>query len=279
MEHLTERQRHEDEYFETLNFKYFDPVRDIIKANVKDSAIVLVGSRRTGKSILIRDLYYKIHKYYEDVYLFTETYETNKTFWNFIDKKNVYKGIDEAALNRIWEIQERRINESKETDKHKMPHVLLILDDIIGDNSSAKSSDFLCKVFANGRHACICVLLATQTMKKISKHVRGNADISIGFYFKNIDDKHDFVDENFSVDSRRLGCKILDSIVAQEDHTGIVCLNYLHTTDIERKITKYQASEKVPKETGKRKMIISNHIEAPYKISQSKYRFLENEMS
>lgn len=273
--HLTVRQKEEDAYFETLKFIYFDPERDIIKANVKNSAITLVGSRRRGKSYLIRDFYYKIGKYYDKVYLFSGTADVQKDFWNFIDPKNIYEGIDEVALNRILGEQKKVIDNSKETDKTKMPHVMIIFDDIIQDNTSAKSSDFICKMYSNGRHYNILSILATQSLKKISKHARDNTDITIAYAFKNGNDKDDFVDENFSVDSNRIGKKILDSITANEDYHCIVVLNYLATKDIEKMVMRYLADAKARKEPKRRQPILKMDLYRGSMTTDSKYKFIE----
>ncbi len=278
--HLTERQKKEDEYYNTLNFEYFDPERDIIKAGIKNATITLVGARRRGKSILIRDLYYKIGKHYTKVYLFSGTAEAQGSFWDFIPKKNIFYGVDETKLEKIWEEQGREIENSKETDKTKMPHVMIIFDDVINTNSGVRNSDFICKLYSNGRHYNILSILATQSYKKVSKHARDNTDISIAYSFKNTDDTDDFVKENFSVDSARLGRKIFDGITGNGDYHSIVVLSYLQSKDITKTIKKYLAdpSPKMIKEP--RKVKTTEKINGLYsnsKVNSGRYNFYSSD--
>ncbi len=265
--------REEDDMFKTLNFQYFEPLRDIIKSGVKNAAITLVGARRRGKSVLIRDLYYKIGHYYSEVYLFSGTADAQLDFWNFIPKKNIFQGVNETELERIWDSQKKVINSSKETDKKKMPHVLIIFDDVIQDNTGVRSSEFICKMYSNGRHLNICSILATQSFKKVSKHARDNTDITIAYNFKNGDDKDDFVRENISTVSPRLGKKILDSITCNQDYHCIIALNYINSLDTTQMIKKYLAEENPKPRKESRKVIIASAKESLYKISPSTYEF------
>ena len=178
-EALTPKAIKEQQFVDSLKLKVFDPVKDIINTdkNVKNASITIVGKRRSGKSELIRALYYKLKDYYKTFYLCTHTYETNKDFWKFIDPRNVIIGVNEARLNKIMEEQVAEIN--KAGSKDKAPYICVIFDDIINSESGVRYSDFISNIYANGRQYNIMNILATQSLKKVSKHVRDNTDITI----------------------------------------------------------------------------------------------------
>lgn len=244
---LSKRKLEEDTYLDSLDFAYFDPVKDIVEAGIKNATITLVGKRRSGKSVLIRDFGYKLHKHFENVYLFSGTSDVQGEFWDWIPKDNIFEGLDETAANNIWKMQTEVIKNSRETDKSKMPHVLVIFDDVITGNQGVRNSDFLAKLYSNGRHVNICSILATQSFKKVSKHVRDNTDISIAYKFKNGDDKNDFAQENFVTSSGHLREGIMDKITGSNDFHCIVVLNHINSTDLLLTVKKYKADNDVPK--------------------------------
>lgn len=246
---LSRKKVEEKEYLDSLNFEYFHPVKDIIDAGIKNATITLVGKRRSGKSVLMKDFGYQIHSHFDSVYLFSGTSDVQGDFWDWIPKENIFQGLDEMAANTIWDMQKEIIMKSKETDKTKMPHVLVIFDDVITGNQGVRNSDFLAKLYSNGRHLNICSILATQSFKKVSKHVRDNTDISIAYKFKNGDDKKDFADENFVTDSAYLKQGIMDKITGQDDFHCIVVLNHINSTDLLTVVKKYKASNDIPKFT------------------------------
>lgn len=222
----------ENEYVDKLVIKAFDPVEDIIntKKNVKNASITIVGKRRSGKSELIRAMYYKLKGYYKSFYLCTYTYETNKEFWNFIPEKNIIHGINEERLKEILAKQVEEINNAG--SKELAPYICIIFDDIINDETGVRYSSFISNLYANGRHYNICSILATQSLKKVSKHARDNTDITVCYRLKNEEDREAVYSENLTAPSKGIGLKILDK-VSNVPYQSIVFLNYLDRGNID----------------------------------------------
>lgn len=230
-EWVTPKGRMEQEYVDKLTFKKFDPVKHIIgpKINTKNASITIIGKRRSGKSNLIRDLYHKLKSYYKTFYLCTNTYATNKDFWKFIDPRNIIIGIDEARLSKIIDEQTEAIN--KEKTREDAPYVCIIFDDIITSETGVRYSDFISSLYANGRQYNIMSILATQSLKKVSKHARDNTDITICYRMKNLEDRKAVVEENFEAPTPGIGLKILRKICT-EPFQCVVCLNYADEGDV-----------------------------------------------
>ena len=72
-------------------------------------------------------------------------------------------------------------------DKPDQYVYFIILDDCITNKSafSSKKSSSLTKAILNSRHIGICLYIATQHIKMVSKAVRGNVDIWMLFKTKN----------------------------------------------------------------------------------------------
>lgn len=232
----------EQAYVDKISPQDFDIVKDIIKSriNVKNASVTIVGKRRSGKSVLIRDFYYSLKPYYKTFYLCTNTYDTNIAFWDFIDPQNVIRGIDEARLAKIFKEQEDLVKSAG--DNSKVPYICIIFDDIITSETGARYSDFISTLYANGRHYNTMSILATQSLKKISKHARDNTDITICYRLKNLEDRKTVVEENFEVPTPGIGLKLLRKVCSVE-HQAIVFLNYLIDGDIST-VRKYIANAK-----------------------------------
>lgn len=75
----------------------------------------------------------------------------------------------------------------RELEKPDQYVYMIILDDCITNKSafSSKKSNALTKAILNSRHIGICLYIATQHIKMVSKAVRGNVDIWMLFKTKN----------------------------------------------------------------------------------------------
>ena len=71
---------------------------------------------------------------------------------------------DEERLERLWNTQEAREPEER-------PHILLVLDDVLGD-PAARWSEMVDKAFIKGRHIFLSVILISQVSNLVLTPVR-----------------------------------------------------------------------------------------------------------
>ena len=88
-----------------------------------------------------------------------------------IDAENVFSDYDEGIINSIVEEQENIIHEF---GKHKAPHILLILDDVITSLPDSKR-DLMKKLFFSARHRLISIIVTSQSFVAIPRALRLNA--------------------------------------------------------------------------------------------------------
>jgi len=238
---LSVKQLANKEYVDNIDFDIFNMQTDILM----DSAVTIVGKRRSGKSELIRNIAYELRNKVKDVYLFSGTADTQMDFWNFVPIENVYKGLNEEKLDDIFESQKEMIQQAEadgNKDKSTLPYVMIIFDDVIKGAQGVRHSDKLAFMYCNGRHFNVLSMLCVQGYKSCSPQVRENTDVSIAFRFKNQNTSEDFVKENFNCSSD-IGRRIMTKICEDDEnpHQCIVVLAHLRTGNIEKQIKKYTA--------------------------------------
>ena len=139
----------------------------------RESFILILSIRRSGKSFLISQLIYNFMNNADEnnktshLYMFSNTAKIDqKGQYNFVDKKSIFSAKPEnieRVVKRIVEIQ-------KET--HKKNHVLLVFDDI---DLSSKYSSSIEWLAVQGRHYNITVILSAQiATTAISPLIRNN---------------------------------------------------------------------------------------------------------
>ena len=153
---------------------------DVTKVS-PDSFVVVVGKRRYGKSWWSQWLLSFIFYMFREVYVFTGT--KHNGFWDaHVPEKRIYQKFQPDIIDAILD-QQRAIYERflEGYDDGTVPHVLVILDDVI-DDASFKHQETLHRLAYAGRHYFMFVLLCTQDCKGIGPGLRGNADLIVLTY-------------------------------------------------------------------------------------------------
>lgn len=167
----------------------WDPTAEEHRLPVDDGFfVILEGSRRIGKSVFLKWL---LQFYCDDFDLAIVLTETPMNgFWQpVVGNKWVHYGwnpflVDQLIEEQI-EIRQKHDNQEKfgGGDGTRARHVLLVLDDIIGQKR-IHYDDTIQKLATQGRHFYISVVLTTQDPKAISPQLRQNADIAVIFQQK-----------------------------------------------------------------------------------------------
>lgn len=221
----------------------------------KAFSAMIIGKRRSGKSIFLKDMMYKIRKWYKDVYIFSETLYMQPGLYNFIPKENRFYSFDQAKLNEIWDKQAAKIMAQLEidpdADKTKMDHIMVIFDDCINDNHF-RTSEILNRMHVSGRHLCISSCILSQVIGGrwgVNGVCRQNEDLVVCFILKSEDDRDLLVEQFLSTDTKKVGMKLFKDIVSgdEDEFQAIVIENYKNTRYYEKYVKKYVANPKIPK--------------------------------
>ena len=133
-----------------LRLKKFDPSK-----MADDSVSVFIARRRSGKSVLIKDI--MAHKRHIPAgIVLSGTEEGNGFYSDFVPSLFIYNDYDHEALERLIERQKRLVAQKK-----KNIECFLLMDDVMYDAKFLKDQ-VVRQVFMNGRHWKIMCLLAIQ---------------------------------------------------------------------------------------------------------------------
>jgi hypothetical protein len=142
--------------------------------------IICEGSRRCGKSIFLQWFLYHYREDFDLVLVCTET--PHNGFWQpIVGNQYVHYGWDSFMVNKLIAEQKEQV---KEKGKEKARHVLLILDDIVGDRRHIHEDTVLNELAVEGRHSKISICLTTQEPHAIGTSLRNNCDMAVIFQQK-----------------------------------------------------------------------------------------------
>lgn len=229
----------------SYKFDKFDPIKEL--NDKRNFSMIISSKRRTGKSVFVKDICHQIKGWYNSAYLFSMTSDLQPDLYDFIPESNVYNSFNEDKLEEIWSIQEKLITalRAAKAPDSDMPHILIILDDVISD-TRVKKSEILNRLFVAGRHLKFAVIAISQTFTGFGPTLRVNCDVSVAFYLDSQDNREAFAKQYLSTKNKNLGIMIFERIT-KEPYQCIVCLNCKTSSNPEDTIKTYTAKLKVPK--------------------------------
>jgi hypothetical protein len=236
-------------YTETLKFDKFDIRKEL--DNKRNFAMTITSKRRTGKSVLLKDLCSQVKDWYESVFVFSMSAHLQPDLFDFVPKDHIIQGFDEEKLKQIWNTQEERILKLKKLDVSPkvLPKILVLFDDIIGDEK-VRHSQTLNNFFILGRHLQFAVVILTQTISGkwgLPGVIRSNVDVAISFFLDAEYDRKCFTDQYLSAKNKRAGSIIYEQITRSRPFQAIVVLNCVISQDITECVKTFIAREKLPK--------------------------------
>ena len=151
--------------FELEKFNY----KEFFKNN-KNFSSIICGSRRSGKSYLVKYLFTKnkFNEKYDYIIIMCNSSELEK-YKEYVKGDLFFNIFDADVIDRIFLLSEyhKKNNEEK--------NFLIILDDSISNDQ--KFSEALNNIFTRGRHSNISLILTTQKLSMSSTISRTNCDI------------------------------------------------------------------------------------------------------
>lgn len=229
----------------SYKFDIFNPVEDL--KNCKNFSMTITSKRRTGKSVFVKDIVSKIKGWYTQAYVFSMTSDLQPDLYDFVSKENIYNGFNESKLEQIWKSQEQLVMSMRKNRiaDEKIPHILIIFDDLISD-PKVRNSEILKRFYVAGRHILMAQAFLSQNFTSIPPIMRNNVDVSVAFYLDSQDNRESFSKQYLSCKNSKLGEMIFNNIT-KTPYQAIVCLNYITSQDPTETTKTYIASLKVGK--------------------------------
>lgn len=142
----------------------------------KSETIAVIAKRKSGKSVLLRDLLY----HFRDIPIGTvisPTEKLNKSYSKIVPPIFIHNDYKEEVIERVLKRQSMIIdNMERDPDFSGVdPHAFLLLDDCMFDNSWQKSANMR-EIFYNGRHYKLMFLLSLQYSMGLNIGMRNNLD-------------------------------------------------------------------------------------------------------
>jgi hypothetical protein len=132
--------------------------------------IVIIGSRGTGKTHLVKELMYNFRKVPAGM-MITGSESSAETFSEFFPKSFIYDDVDIERIERVAANQTKLRKKKTDGDYSS----LLLFDDC-GYDKSIANQKIIRKIFCNGRHLKILLIMTVQYCKDIPPALRSNAD-------------------------------------------------------------------------------------------------------
>lgn len=152
-----------------LQIRRFDP------ASIKEHRIMLfVAKRGGGKTTALRDILHHIGPRFHAGVAMCPTEEGLAFFRSIMPKQWVYSDFSESTIAKMMELQSENLAKGKEVS------LFLILDDCLYAKNLFKST-VVRKLFMNGRHYKITVLLTAQYLTDLTPDLRSNVDVVMSF--------------------------------------------------------------------------------------------------
>ena len=155
--------------------------------------LVVTGASGQGKTTVANHLLSKVYKgYFDERVMFSPTAEWDPSWKsaNFT-KKEIKEDLDPDFLHEVYEKAEQ---ECKTNGAAKAKQRLFIFDDCIADQKFMHSPEML-KMFVQGRHCNISIMMLTQSYMKVDRSCRLQAS-DILFFPSNLSEVERLVKEH-----------------------------------------------------------------------------------
>ena len=140
-----------------------------VEEMVEHPVIFVAAKRRSGKSVLIKELMYRLRDRFFCGMVQSATECSNKFYQQFVPECLIFHDFNENAINNLIN------NQLKEVERGTAKSVFLILDDCAFDKKTMNSKTMK-RLLYNGRHSKITFICAIQYILDIEPSIRSNID-------------------------------------------------------------------------------------------------------
>jgi hypothetical protein len=199
-----------------------------------DSVCCFIASRRSGKSILVRDLLNHNRNIPAGVVM-SKTDKLTHFYDRFIPPVLIYDEYKPEILDRLFERQKKALEENWPN-----PYAFLILDDVLSSGDVWKKDERIKEIFYNGRHYKIMFLLTLQHTGGIPPGLRANIDYTFILRNTNAKSRKDLYENYAGVfPTREIFERVLE--VTTENYGCLVIDNTTQSSKLEDQVYYYKA--------------------------------------
>ena len=161
----------------------------------RDSTVVFIGRRRSGKSFTLRELMYSVRDISSGLVI-SGSEHASPFFEDFIPSSFIYKDYDESILENLMKQLAKKKKRARKKKREFKDTAFLVLDDMNYDKSWVKDKAVR-EIFMNGRHFNLMFIITLQYPLGIGPDLRGNIDYTF-LYNTNIDADRDRIFTSFA---------------------------------------------------------------------------------
>ena len=179
------------------------PVFDMTSL-LPDATILIIGKRRSGKSVLLKDIFYH-HQAIPQAVVISGTESASPFFRDFIPDTFIYNKYNSEKIKKVINRQKLIINEARDKGlgnngdgKTKENNVAIVFDDLQADVSEWVNDQNIKDIFFNGRHYNIFFVLSLQYMMGLKANLRSNIDYVFVFSESSFKNKRKIWEDYFS---------------------------------------------------------------------------------
>jgi len=200
--------------------------------------LLVVGkSHLSGKTnfvvnLLLQDDFYRTNFHGGDMFIVSGSINNDSKLKTLIKSKdipdtNLFTKYDEDELEALYEyIQDEFQNDIEEKQKPK--NYLLFIDDMsFGGNFTRKSNGILARIFSNGRHINLSIILTAQKYTDIPTSARENSSGAV--FFSCSDKQLDLITDDHNYHNKKVFKKMFRENT-NEKHSFMV-VNYSNNID------------------------------------------------
>ena len=157
--------------------KHRDTKKSMIPARLPTPPFrwILVGSSESGKSTILKEVIFnddwKYNSYFDEIYCYIGTMDDNLDFQRLAENKphiSVSKKFDADDVAELYDSIE-----SNYKDQEENPKILIVLDDQISNGVCHPTKfNIIDKIFTEGRHYSISIIICTQKYHKLNQNTR-----------------------------------------------------------------------------------------------------------
>jgi hypothetical protein len=202
------------------------------------STCALMGRRGSGKTVLLNNIMYHLRSTFHCGIAMAGSAAAYDNMLQFVPNNFVFPEWREDKVQWLLDYQEKRKKEGK-----AVKQMFILLDDLTYDPKFLKSRT-VSKLFCNGRHYNVFVILLTQYMMDIPAALRNNIDFVFAFHDSSFANKDRLYRNFFGVfETRNDFAQVFDKCT--ENHSCIV-LNNKKDTGISDSVSHFHASLNIP---------------------------------
>ena len=207
-----------------------------------DAVVVFIGKRRTGKSLLLKDLLY----YHQDIPVGTvisPTEACNRFYSDIIPPLFIHDEFQSSIVQNVLKRQTKIINKIEKKAEPEYinadPRSFLVFDDCLYDNTWAKDK-WVRYVFMNGRHLKILFLVTMQYAMGIPPNLRTNIDYTFICRENNLANRKRLFEQYAGVfHTFEMFCQVMDQCT--ENYECLVFNNISKSNKLEDQVFWYKA--------------------------------------